>query len=139
MQHSLGDAKRIREVQRSGVFGLEDLFWIAGALSCALRVSMAFDTHKKLADHLPAVARDGTYGSGTVCAHLYFSFADSVEPGNRSFGHFDLLVRSEGTAGLAKWFADQVAWTGEKFAFHVYIEYIAFIYIHTLLLDIELE
>lgn len=115
----------IQDVRQSGLFGPQDLCWIAGSLQFAIRGSMAHDTLTRLQECSPTldIKQDAIYGAGAIRAHLYFSFTQAIE-GNRLFGHWDILVPCDSPYVLAKYFAHPVPWTAwrTKLTKYIYIK-----------------
>jgi len=72
-------------------FEVQDLIWISAAMSCAIRLTIHADVLSGMA-HLPWLKGDTVFGQRPLCAHLLFSWCQSVADDKHCFGHYDLLI-----------------------------------------------
>ena len=79
----------VDRVLKEQSFLVEDLAWIAPCLGTAIRVSVESSTWVALRQLGHECERDCFFGSGSISAHLYYSWI-TVE-GGRKVGHYDLL------------------------------------------------
>ena len=81
------------------MFEISSLPWISAALGQSIRLTVS----SELLPHLAAteysgLQQDTLFGEGPIAAHLYLSWAETVE--GRKYGHYDLLTPSSKETSL---------------------------------------
>ena len=65
-----------------------------------IRLTVRPDTWPRLSKEQPTRQQDSCYGTGSVIAHLIFSWQKALDDTGREFGHYEVLSPKRGVFAI---------------------------------------